>query len=261
MHEDLFLVLCPPAFRSALSTWIPLAILVAMKLAPKLDSSRVLVALVAASVLVLALGLFGVFSTIGRSNIELPSEGSIQEILNDRPVPGGTPNGNTPTPAGPPPPTAVRMVIPRLYIDAPVVTLGLGADNYPEVPERPDQVAWYDFSPAPGQQSNAVFSGHVDWQTRGGLPIPGVFYRLRELQIGDEISVTLEDGAELRYRVSGNVATEYDDPNVVRSMQATSKDAITLITCGGSWVRDRREPNGGNYSHRIIVRAERAAGS
>jgi LPXTG-site transpeptidase (sortase) family protein len=130
------------------------------------------------------------------------------------------------------------------------------AETVPLVPERGDQVAWYNFSATPGQSDNAVFSGHVDWQTQDGDPIPGVFYRLRELTLGDSISVTLEDGRVLEYRVTGNVATDYNDPNVVRSMNSTTRDVITLITCGGSWLANPAEHNGGVYSHRIIVRAE-----
>ena len=65
----------------------------------------------------------------------------------------------------------------------------------------------------------------------------------------------------MTYRVTGNVATKYDDPNVVKSMNLTSKDVITLITCGGSWVNDPSKDNGGNYTHRIVVRAERVTDS
>lgn len=41
-------------------------------------------------------------------------------------------------------------------------------------------------------------------------------------------------------------------------MDATTSDVITLITCGGTWQRDAESRYGGDYSHRIIVRAERA---
>jgi LPXTG-site transpeptidase (sortase) family protein len=149
------------------------------------------------------------------------------------------------------------MEIPRLYIDAPVIAMTFAAPNTPQVPDRPDQVAWYDFTHRPGQVNNAVFSGHVDWQTRTGAPIPGVFYRLRELEIGDLMKITREDGSQLQYRVTGNVATAYADPNIVKAMGPTTKDSLTLITCGGTWLIDGREKYGGNYSHRIVVRAER----
>ena len=134
--------------------------------------------------------------------------------------------------------------------------MGLDANNYPEVPNTGDEVAWYNSSAPPGRSSNAVFSGHVDWYY-WGMPVEGVFYRLREVRIGDTILVTLENDEVLEYRVTGNVATSYDDPNVIRSMDPTVRDVITLITCGGSWEYDPAKDNGGNYSHRVVVRAER----
>lgn len=210
------------------------------------------------SVVILIAGLFGVVSALTTDDVQLPEQGSIEDILQPEDVGdqvSGAPEDSPEPPPGPPP---VRMSIPRIYIDAPVITMGLIPDtNVPEVPGRPDQVAWYNFSAAPGVNNNAVFTGHVDWQTQAGAPIPGVFYRLRELRIGEEISITLEDGAVLAYRVTGNVAAAYDDPNVSRAMGRTSRDVLTLITCGGSWINDPSKDNGGNYSHRIIVRAEK----
>jgi LPXTG-site transpeptidase (sortase) family protein len=215
----------------------------------------------------IAIGLFAVVSALTDNPVQLPSEGSIQDILQEG-DPEAAPSdddsaivqpGDPPLPTGPAP---VRMGIRRISIDAPVARMNFepGTD-IPAVPDRAELVAWYDFSAAPALGHNAVFTGHVDWQTPTGAPIPGVFYRLRELQIGDPISVSLEDGNTVQYRVTGNVATKYDDPNVVGVMRPVSKDVITLITCGGSWVNDPSKDNGGNYSHRIIVRAERVTDS
>lgn len=213
-----------------------------------------------ASALVLVFAIVVIVSSAVSDDLGLPSDGSLAEILED-----DSPSGNVgvvgadepelvSVPQGPLP---VRVDIRGIFIDAPVITLGVGDDTIPEVPQRPDQIAWYNFSATPGQNNNAVFSGHVDWQTSGGDPIPGVFYRLRELRIGDTITVTLENDAVLEYRVTGNVATSYDDPNIIRSMDQTVRDVITLITCGGSWEYDPAKDNGGNYSHRVVVRAER----
>lgn len=207
----------------------------------------------------LAVAIVVIILSAASDDLGLPSDGSLTDILEeDSPVGNG---GDITSdeqelvsiPQGPLP---VRIDIPGIYIDAPVIALGVGADAIPDVPQRPDQIAWYNFSATPGQNSNAVFSGHVDWQTPQGDPIPGVFYRLRELHIGDRITVTLENEVKLEYRVTGNVATSYDDPNVVRSMDPTIRDVITLITCGGSWEYKPAEDNGGNYSHRVVVRAE-----
>jgi len=206
------------------------------------------------SLLLVAFGLYSVVSALRDDNVSLPQEGTIDDIVSQ--ATGPALGDAAVTPAPPLGPLPVRMVVPRLYMDAPVIAMGVDAENNPEVPGRPDQVAWYTFTATPASDSNAVFTGHVDWQTRTGAPIPGVFYRLRELQIGDDITLTLEDGSEATYRVTGNVATKYDDPNVVRSMGPTSKDVITLITCGGTWLAGAPGPYGGNYSHRVVVRAE-----
>jgi len=226
-----------------------------------LDRRRALaLGLVLASAGILAAGVTGMVFALTSSGAELPNEGSIEEIVGQA---DGQAAGPAPTDApivqrGPLP---VRFIVPALYIDAPVITEGVGEDALPRVPGRPDQVAWYDFSATPGSSSNAVFAGHVDWQTSDRIPIPGVFYRLRELKIGDEISVALEDGTRLEYRVTGNVATPYDDPNVVKVMSPTDRDVITVITCGGTWLNSGRSAYGGNYSHRVIVRAERVTGA
>lgn len=220
-----------------------------------LDRRRVLaLGLLFASTALLAAGVIGILAARS-SSADLPSEGTISDIVAEATAqPAQDPPADTEAPRGSLP---VRFVIPGLYIDAPVITETLDEDSIPRVPGRPDQVAWYDFSAFPGLSSNAVFTGHVDWQTDDGVPIPGVFYRLREMKIGDIIEVALEDGASLKYRVTGNVATPYDDPNVVKVMNATDRDVITVITCGGTWAKNGRAANGGNYSHRIIVRAER----
>ncbi len=146
-----------------------------------------------ASAAVLVFAIVVIVSSAVSDDLDLPSDGSLAEILEeDSPsINFGAVAADTPeivaVPQGPLP---VRVDIRNIFIDAPVITLGVGEDTIPEVPQRPDQIAWYNFSATPGQNSNAVFSGHVDWQTSGGDPIPGVFYRLREVRIGDAIVVT-----------------------------------------------------------------------
>ena len=210
-------------------------------------------AVLIASILLLVGGLASIFVALNDDNVELPNEGSLEEILSEREPVQTTDAPPVDEPEGPAP---VRIIVPRIGVDAPVLAMGLDASRYPEVPSSGSEVAWYTFSARPGQGSNAVFSGHVDWYY-WGMPDEGVFYHLRELKIGDEISLGLEDGSEVRYSVAGNVAVSYDDPSVIDVMDPTSRDVITLITCGGTWQRDYSNPNGGTYSHRVIVRAER----
>ena len=200
----------------------------------RLDRRFAIGALVlAASVALLVAGLVSVLSALTDDPANLPNEGSLESILQDSIDPEEPSTLVASENAGPPPAAPVRLSIPRLYVDAPVITLGVNEDRIPEVPKTGEEVAWYDFSASPGKDNNAVLSGHVDWQTRDGDPIPGVFYRLREAEIGDVIQIDLDDGTVLQYRVTGNVAAEFDDPNVLKAMGPASKDVLTLVTCGG----------------------------
>lgn len=234
------------------------------RLLPRLNRRRTaLGAVLIGSAALLAAGLLGILSAVTGDPADLPQEGSLETILAENEGEGpriradSAAAPDSPAVQEPSGPRPVSIAIPRIYVEAPVKTMGVDDRGYPEVPGAPDVVAWYDFSAEPGQGSNAVFSGHFDWVNRWGDPIPAVFYRLKELEIGDTVEVRLEDGTTLTYRVTGNVAVPYDDPNVVKVMGPASKDVITLITCAGTWVRDPDSPLRGNYSHRIIVRAER----
>lgn len=209
------------------------------------------------SFLLIGVGLFAVVSALSGDDANLPAEGSIEDIAQDGPVEmrDGTASDPQPWPSGPRP---VSISISRIGVDSPVIAMSFEpGTNIPDVPKTSYQTAWYDFNPVPGVGYNALFAGHVDWQTRDGSPIPGVFYRLRELKIGDEVLVKLEDGSTLTYKVTGNVAARFDDPNVLKAMAPTKKDVITILTCGGAWEPNPAEENGGNYTHRIVVRAER----
>lgn len=173
--------------------------------------------------------------------------------------PRSDPDTPTATPVPTPPPSSapvVRMIIERIGLDGQVVTMGLDEDHVPLVPDNPDDIVWYDFSTRPGWGSNAVFSGHVDWTVRG-VPVTGVFYDLRKVEVGDIIKIRLEDGTEYQYKVFANVAVPYDDPEALKVMGTTPSEMITIITCGGTWVPRWNDPLGGNYTHRQIVRAER----
>lgn len=162
----------------------------------------------------------------------------------------------TPVPTEPPSDAPVaRMIIDKIGVDAPVITLGLDENGVPLVPDGPYDVAWYDFTSKPGWGSNAAFSGHVDW-TINGQPVTGVFYYIRDLNLDDEIKVVLEDGTEYRYKVTANRALPADDPEILELMGPTPEDVITLITCGGTWIRDYSDPLGGHYTDRQIVRAK-----
>lgn len=203
-----------------------------------------------ASMVLLGAGLAGLLMTGGGG----PPVTNVGEI----PIYDDGLSTATATPLPTPPPNnspLARMIIEKIGVDAPIITLGLDENSVPNVPSGPDEVGWYDWSSRPGWGGNAVFSGHVDW-TIYGQPVVGVFYYLRDVGLDDEIKIVLDDGTEYRYTVTGNQAIDDNDPKALAVMGPTPNDVITLITCGGTWVRDWTNPLGGYYTMRQIVRGQ-----
>lgn len=120
------------------------------------------------------------------------------------------------------PPVAVlppeRLQIPRIDLDRPVVL------SYNEELPRFPGVGWLLGSAAPGAQGNVVLFGHL-----GGPN--GVFERLHEITLGDELIVITQQG-ELRYLVERTFETTPDDVSVLLPGDGAT---VTLITCSGPW--------------------------
>ena len=157
----------------------------------------------------------------------------------------------TSTPAPSPSPVAVppvRLLIPAIGVDAPVSVKGVRPDAVMDVPDGPEDVAWYNFTARPGTGGNAVLSGHLDYRNYGAA----VFWRLKELGEGDIVEVRLADGSVLRYQVSLKLSYDARMAPVSEIVGPTSREVVTLITCGGTFDSGSR-----NYSDRLVVRAER----
>jgi LPXTG-site transpeptidase (sortase) family protein len=160
-------------------------------------------------------------------------------------APTSTPQpGATPTPVPPSNAPVVRLQIPRIGVDAGVVSLGVDPDGTMQSPAMPMEVGWYRFASLPGHGGNVVMSGHVDYLRFG----PAVFYRLRELQEGDRIVVALEDGASFAYEVTSLTTYGANDP-VLDAVGPTPTEAVTLITCAGAFNSASRQ-----YDRRLVVR-------
>jgi LPXTG-site transpeptidase (sortase) family protein len=164
-----------------------------------------------------------------------------------------TPVPPTPAPEPTPEPSTaavVRLQIPEIGVNAPIVVLGVDAQGVMQDPKGPEEVAWYNFSAHPGWDGNAVFAGHVDYRNYG----PAVFWNLRKLEVGDEIRVVLEDGTSYSYQVISAVQYTADQAPVQEIVGPTERQSVTLITCGGTFNSRTRE-----YDQRLVVRAERVA--
>jgi len=197
------------------------------------------------------------FFILNGSGDDRPTVPLVDVSQQDLHVPTGTPTAPppaTPTPRPAPPlgDQPYSFVIEKLGVDAPVVTYGLDANAVPEVPTGADAakvVVWYNFSAKPGTGSNAVFAGHVTWFGAA------VFYELTSIAQGDVIKLRGTDGTELRYTVESVYDVDPADPNSLNVMKGTDKDALTIITCDGTFTDTGDPVYGGEYANRLVVRA------
>jgi LPXTG-site transpeptidase (sortase) family protein len=168
-------------------------------------------------------------------------------------TPVATPGTETPPEPSPTPipinlsPVA-RIEAPSIGVNADVVTLGLEAGGIMETPPDPVSVGWYDFSARPGATGNVVMAAHVDWANYG----PAVFWELRNIDVGDQVWLTLEDGSSFAYQVESLQYYDVESAPVGEIVGATPNETLTLITCGGTFDRSIRE-----YDKRLVVRAIR----
>ncbi len=147
------------------------------------------------------------------------------------------------TPAAADDQTPVRLVIGKLGLDTQIESVGKTDGDAVVVPQAPQNVAWYNLGVKPGEQGNAVISGHLDSQAGRA-----VFWRLRELKVGDIISVFDQSGSERKFAVIDSVAYAYDQAPINRIFGFDLERDLNLITCTGRWNRKLH-----TYEKRLVV--------
>ena len=145
-------------------------------------------------------------------------------------------------------PADSRVVIPAIGVDAPMIELGLNPDDSLEVPAEAGETGWWSGGAFPGERGTAVIAGHVD-STSG----PAVFFRLGELDPGDEIQVTARSGRVERFIVERSKQAEKDDFPTREVYEATAGPSLRLITCTGEFAEQT-----GHYEDNLIVFARAA---
>jgi sortase (surface protein transpeptidase) len=137
----------------------------------------------------------------------------------------------------------VRVQVPSIGVDAPVVPLGLDAAGALEAPEGMAETGWWTGGPEPGETGPAVIAGHVD--SREG---PAVFFRLRELGAGDAIIVVRADGSRVEFVVERLDRHPKDEFPTEAVYGDTPGPTLRLITCGGEFDRST-----GHYLDNVIA--------
>jgi len=148
-----------------------------------------------------------------------------------------------------------RLIIPAISVDAPVTPKAVDRDGQMPSPDGPQDVIWYDFSALPGlggrpgAGGNTILAGHVDYHGYG----PAVFWDLRNVKQGDEITVRLRDGNEYKYVTRSNRIVDPAAASFNEIVASTTEESLTVITCAGDF-----DPATHNYDMRRVVWAVRA---
>lgn len=158
----------------------------------------------------------------------------------------------TAAPPAPPRPLArsvpVRLEIPGIGVDTPVIRLGLAADGSVQVPPIAAHApaGWYQGSPTPGQVGPSVILAHVTVGQYGD----GVFLHLSRLRPGDRVVARLADGASATFTVDRvqTVAKAHFPTDAVYG--DVDRPELRLITCGGP-----RNSEGNGYLDNVVVYA------
>jgi LPXTG-site transpeptidase (sortase) family protein len=146
----------------------------------------------------------------------------------------------------------MRLQIPALGVDTPVMQLGLAADGSVQVPPvtAHDRAGWYRNSPTPGQTGPSVILGHVTVGAYGD----GVFRHLARLHRGEVIVTRLANGTRAEFTVTAvrTVAKAHFPADAVYGN--VQRPELRLITCGGPRTSD-------GYLDNVIVFAALSSAS
>jgi hypothetical protein len=137
-----------------------------------------------------------------------------------------------------------RLVIPSIRLDARIEPRGLDAKRNLDTAADPNDAAWFDLGPAPGQPGNAIINGHVDWWTGSA-----VFTKLGRVRPGDTIEIIRADGGAVLFRITA-LQRVTAGSRVASLFEPSSSATLTLITCAGVW-----NPLTRSDSQRLLVRA------
>jgi LPXTG-site transpeptidase (sortase) family protein len=142
----------------------------------------------------------------------------------------------------------VRLQVPAIGVDTPVVRLGLAPDGSVQVPPvtAHDRAGWYEHSPTPGQVGPSVLLGHVTVGAYGD----GVFRRLAALRRGDRAVARLENGTAVEFEVTAVRTVAKSDFPTEEVYGDVDRPELRLITCGGPRTGD-------GYADNVIVFAAR----
>lgn len=139
----------------------------------------------------------------------------------------------------------VRLLIPKISVDAPFTDLAIGSTGQLEPPPADDTnlVGWYAKGASPGETGTSIIAGHVDTKTSAA-----VFASLRDLKKGDRFQVLRADGRKASFVVDSAETFDKDNFPSERVYRDTPRAQVRLITCAGNYDRQVRD-----YTANLVV--------
>jgi sortase (surface protein transpeptidase) len=123
--------------------------------------------------------------------------------------------------------------------------LGLNPDQTIEVPDSYTKVGWYMHGATPGEIGTAVILGHVD-----SYEGPAVFWKLGQLEVGDEVEIDREDGTTAVFVVTELERVSQNSFPTEKVYAHTNEALLRLVTCSGTFLHGEQR-----YTHNLIVYA------
>ncbi|MEU5890690.1 class F sortase [Streptomyces sp. NPDC047461] len=144
----------------------------------------------------------------------------------------------------------VRLLIPKISVDAPFTELAIGRTGQLEPPPADDTnlVGWHAKGASPGEAGTAIIAGHVDTATSAA-----VFADLGELKKGDVFDVRRADGRKASFVVDSVETFDKENFPSRRVYADTAQAQVRLITCAGDYDRTVRD-----YTDNLVVFAHLA---
>ena len=147
----------------------------------------------------------------------------------------------------------VRLRIPAIGLDWPVVPVGRDATGAMDTPQGDANAPswhggfWWKYGFLVGQPGNAVIAGHVDDLDGNLTP----FAQVSQLHAGDVIEATTARGDTFRFAVTQvkavpNPVGGPGDPTITTLFGPAKAPQLNLITCAGEWV-------GNEFDERLVV--------
>jgi sortase (surface protein transpeptidase) len=124
----------------------------------------------------------------------------------------------------------LRVAIPALGVDGPVLAAGVNAENELDVPPDARSLVWYRHGPVPGERGSAVIAGHLNWNG-----VTGLFAELATTPVGAEVIVGFADGSQRSFRVTAVELVPKPAVSVNGVFARDGERVLRLVTCGGEF--------------------------